>query len=180
MPVQHKDTCVPSSNPLQCAYYNKDHKIVNMLGYELIEEKEVLAGSTQAVFTGLNGDEDEEYFIEIVLTQLMAADEQFLFAKPNSASSGLYGSFHRGGSSHDIRQGSSWYLSYLGLSGATVYHNIQMYLSSKSGKLRFGRGTSQSVTSELNSVINGSFSVLWTNLVDNITSLTVYVPGGLS
>jgi len=35
MPVQHKDTCESGVNPIQCAYYNKDHKIVNMLGSSL-------------------------------------------------------------------------------------------------------------------------------------------------
>jgi len=65
MPIEHEDPATGDPKLGKIAW-EKAHKITNMLGYELVEEKSVPAGSTQIVFTGLNGDEDEEYLIEIV------------------------------------------------------------------------------------------------------------------
>jgi len=63
MGIQHNHYADPT-NKVGCDQWNDEHKIVNMLGYELVEEKILPAGTTSCVFDGLNGDVDEEYLIE--------------------------------------------------------------------------------------------------------------------
>ncbi len=63
MPVKHsRDVSV--DDPADCAYLNSDHKITNMLGYELLDSQVLDSGSNLVYFGDLDLDEDSEYLIE--------------------------------------------------------------------------------------------------------------------
>lgn len=179
MPVQHKDTCVPSSNPLQCAYYNKDHKIVNMLGYELIEERPVPAGSSEVVFTGLNGNEDDEYYIETELQQSAGGD---IYLQPNAdVSNGLVNArfiYDFSGAP----QNGSWSSTHLVLStcgwSEPGYTNVKAFFKAKSSTFRVYNSECHNKTTNhyQNCIISGHYN----SLSSNITSLVIKPISGVT
>jgi len=65
MGIQHNHYADPT-NKVGCDQWNDEHKIVNMLGYELIEEKVLTPGSGEVTWNGLLGNEDEEYYLEVL------------------------------------------------------------------------------------------------------------------
>ncbi len=63
MPINHaKEASI--DNKFGITDLNADHKITKMLGYELVEEKILPAGTTSCTFSNLDGDTDEEYLLE--------------------------------------------------------------------------------------------------------------------
>lgn len=66
-----------------------EYKIVNMLGYELVKERILPAGTTSVVFDGLDLKTDEEYLIEFNVLISNPSFPYNLYLRPNNSSSNL-------------------------------------------------------------------------------------------
>lgn len=152
---------------------NAKHKSFNLLGYELVEEKKDLSGVSSVTFSGLNGDEDIEYLLEVNGLMLNGATDNQLYIVPNSANSGLHSIVSRSyGSGTD-----STYYTRMSLlrCGFSKNNNVTLkcYIPSKSGRIRIGRCVFSSVAYDITGIIDGNSTIVFANSVDVINSLSV-------
>lgn len=173
MPIQHEDNCVPDVNPLQCAYYNKDHKIVNMLGYELVEEKELPAGTTTCTFNNLDGNEDEKYLIEFNGVIINTTPDNQIKILLNNISSNSKATVKRVTSAGQLI--SSY--AYMTLLQCGYSQNVTASFTakfwSKTGRQRIIRSDFYYSPVDGADVLMGSSSSLFNDLVTNVTSIVI-------
>jgi len=89
--ITHKKVSSEVS-PVNCGDWNANHDIKNLMGYILIEERVLPAGTTSTTFSGLDGDIDEEYLIEGNIDLIPVSAASFVYLRPNGISSGYKGS----------------------------------------------------------------------------------------
>jgi len=65
------------------AHWNAKHKIKNLLGYELVKEKDLPAGTTTYTFDDLDGDTDLEYLFEFDL-DIVGSGFTGIVVRPNN------------------------------------------------------------------------------------------------
>lgn len=157
------------------AHWNAKHKPYKLLGYELVEEKSVPAGSTQIVFTSLNGDEDEEYLLEgfIVLT----SNASSLCLYPNSDTAANYVGVVFYGLNPSSTGASNTNTLRLGQINNTVITQLRFTASfyPKSGFLRqFESHCSHALAGRSLITHNAGH---WTNIVDTVNSLLIKLDG---
>lgn len=160
------------------AHWNAKHKPVKLLGYELVEEKVLPAGTTTCTFSGLNGDEDEEYLIEFTGTVVTSSGDTIVSVKPNNDVGSNYLAIHHGayrGNSHFSED-----YSVLAL-GSTHYQvtsicKSKTFISAKSGVNRFFSSNIQ--RHNLGKLLDSICSGVWLNSVDNIISLVIASSSG--
>lgn len=85
------------------AHWNAKHKPYKLLGYELVEEKNLPAGTTTCTFSGLDGDIDDEYLFEFDLS-IIGSGYTGIALLPNNIStnqSGFWAYHYNGNSGQD-------------------------------------------------------------------------------
>ncbi len=162
MPVQHKDTCESGVNPIQCAYYNKDHKIVNMLGYELVETKNIVSPVSIVSFNDLLSIETDEFLLEGDLAVSVTGTNSVLHTRINGISTNYNSTFSRWwGTSGDVTFHDTTLASVKhGSSGQTLYQHFELNIQTNLFGLitSNGRGISKSPTETVNFVNGGSYN----------------------
>lgn len=171
MEITHKHVCNPD-NPVDGDGWNDKHIITPLLyGYELVEEKTISLGTTSVIFTGLNGDVDEEYLLtgDIVLT----SDFPSLMLVPNNDTGGTY-------------VGTSFYSLNPSATGAATTTHIRVCQSNNSattyvkfeGKFYPKTGAYRQALFNATHALSGRSLVTingghWANTTDNITSIVL-------
>lgn len=77
MPVKHIRE-VSIDKPADCDYLNADHKLLDMLGYELIERQIIPADSNICFFSDLDLNSDFEYVLKLFVTLVPATNNSYL------------------------------------------------------------------------------------------------------
>ncbi len=149
-----------------------------LLGYELVEEKNLPAGTTTYTFDGLDGDVDEEYLIEFNITSTITKQDKVLGILPNGITTNLVTNIFR---NWEGGQGSLSVNTLLGVInhgevGNTLYQIGEMKLFAKTGKPRLGY--SRVVSLGPSNVMNGMSSFRWKDSVTKITNLVFVHEGG--
>lgn len=149
-----------------------------LLGYELVEEKNLPAGTTTCTFDGLDGDVDEEYLIEFNVTCTIAIQDKSIGIFPNGVTTNLMSSIIRNWESGQDRRSinTSLCLIYHGLVGDTLYQNGEMKLFAKTGRPRLGYG--RMASSAATGVMNATSSCRWNDSETKITNLVFRHEGG--
>jgi len=86
--ITHKKVSSEVS-PVNCGDWNANHEIKNLMGYILIEERVLPAGTTSTTFSNLDGDTDEEYLIEFNVLISNPSFPYNLYLLPNGLSTNL-------------------------------------------------------------------------------------------
>lgn len=77
MPVKHIRE-VSIDKPADCDYLNADHKLLDMLGYELIERRILPVNSDICFFIDLDLNSDFEYVLKLFVTLDPATNDSYL------------------------------------------------------------------------------------------------------
>ena len=174
MRITHAKIASPT-NRVNIDDFNADHVISGAYGYTLIEEKVLGVGSTQALFENLNGEDEEEYFLEgfIVLT----SDASSLCLYPNSDTAANYVGVVLYGLNPSSTGASNTTALRLGQINNTAITQLRFTASfyPKSGFLRqFESHCSHALAGR--SLITHN-SGHWTNIVDPVNSLLIKLDG---
>lgn len=150
-----------------------------LLGYELVENKNLPAGTTTCTFDGLDGDVDEEYLIEFNITSTITKHDKPIGILPNGIRTNLATSFFRNWGSTQGSGSVSNMLCLLthGTVGQTLYQSGEMKLFAKTGKPRLGYG--RVVSYSPSDLMNGISSFRWNDSETKITNL-VFLHDGAS
>ncbi len=171
MPINHPE--IPEGELIDGDDYASSHVITNMLGYELVEEKDLPAGTTTCVFTGLDGDVDEEYLLEGQITTASALNPE-ISMRINDDSGNNYirtGFYQDDAEFHgEHTTTSSFRLSIVPTTSIT-HHVFTAKVLAKTGFMRCidlkSVGDNTSTTKRMTINLGK-----WTNTVDNIISIT--------
>jgi len=197
--VTHPDTLTPE-NKLDDIIYSHTHDVEGqadlnqlpqsvqdlieslgnkkLLGYELIEKKELAAGTTSCTFSNLHGDSDIEYLLQF--TGILNITDSTLLLRFNNSATGYLGS------GSVVRNGLTTYQAYgydsngLPLAG-TPWSNTNPYtffeskLIVKSGNPRLGRS---SFVQRGTYGVGGKLFSTWGNTSDEVTSLVIVPANG--
>jgi hypothetical protein len=179
LPINHEDPA--TGNPkLGKVAWEKAHKITNMLGYELVEEKNLPAGTTTCTFDGLDGDVDKEYLIEGrgSLALATTSGDSVMSMYPNNDTGANYLGAQLFGSSTPACSGSD--ITTMRLcrtilsTNSTVMFSQELYAITGIPRTSIGKSFAYNSAGRL--IIN--FGCAWTNINDNITSLTISIANG--
>lgn len=153
-------------------------EVITVLDYELVDEKDIPAESTEIVFDGLDGDSAGEYLIEGYLTQIPVGASSYLYVKPNSANStyrgNRFGSYY-GVTSVGTANISAGFLIAVTPVVETYTYYFRAFLVCLEGKYKHwhcedtGYGNTRSG--------GGVYNVVY-HSTDNITSLKIEVTNG--
>ena len=174
MGIQHNHYADPT-NKVGCDQWNDEHKIVNMLGYELVEEKILPAGTTTTTFSGLNGNEDGEYLIEAELN-IEGSTDTWLWVTPNGITTNqgydYYMWWNGGGGRNSNENAARMFL----VRGTGTFCNINAKLKPKTGVPRIMHTDSASFKdqSSRTGYIARSY---WSDTTTIITSLVINTSG---
>jgi hypothetical protein len=155
------------------AHWNAKHKIKNLLGYELVEEKDLPAGTTTYTFDELDGDTDLEYKFEYDL-DVIGSGFGGIVIKPNNITddqggTGFY--VYNGGHGED----NTFTLLPLGWYFYSEDHSEygELQIFAKTGRYRRFRGAANVPINANNHY--GFYQLLhwWKNTADNITNIVV-------
>ena len=174
MKINHAKVASPT-NRVNIDDFNADHVISGAYGYTLIEEKVLGVGSTQALFENLNGEDEEEYFLEgfIVLT----SDASSLCLYPNSDTAANYVGVVFYGLNPSSTGASNTTTLRLGQPNNNVITQLRFTASfyPKSGFLRqFESHCSHALAGRSLITHNAGH---WTNIVDPVNSLLIKLDG---
>jgi hypothetical protein len=170
--ITHKKVSSEVS-PVNCGDWNANHDIKNLMGYILVEERGLPAGTTTTTFSNLDGDTDEEYLLEYIVTINCTDTDGVIFVRPNNLNSGYncMGERWWDTTGDPVKWTTYFAFSRHGLTGQTLYQSGKCILQVKSGMVRFFKGRS---------ICNGPTETLMTlsggilaNTTDNITNLVV-------
>lgn len=144
-----------------------------LLGYELVEEKNLPAGTTACVFDGLNGDVDEKYLLEIEIVVAVTGGNSALRIHVNGISGGYDSEVIRWiGTNAEINNfKNSMAITWHGLNGQTLIQKGRVEIFAKTGTERFYLGdiVSKSPTETVRGLCGGS----WNETITNINSLNI-------
>jgi len=174
MPVQHNHYADPT-NKVGCDQWNEEHKIVNMLGYELVEEKILPAGTTSCVFDGLNGDVDEEYLIVCDILIAGTSDRTMFVIPDTGVGSEFVGYSHAAGGQVSVN-GVGFPL--VPPSGGRMYQYVELRIFAKSGKFRHSYGFRNGWATDGSWLMGEQIHGLWKNSTSLIGALTVGISIG--
>jgi len=176
MPINHaKEASV--DNKFGIADLNADHKITNMLGYELVEEKDLPAGTTTCTFSNLDGDSDVEYLLEGDISIIANGADRLIYLYPNNVSSGFSGSRH-----HIYQSGSIGYESlstfYVVANGwnSDSNNHFDCKILAKTGVMRLFK--SETIDAIPNHNGGQTINCVWSDTITNITSLVLLITSG--
>jgi len=170
--ITHKKVSSEVS-PVNCGDWNANHDIKNLMGYILVEEKNLPAGTTTCTFDGLDGDVDEEYIIEGQITTANALNPEISMRINNDSGNnyirtGFYQDDAQFNGEHITT--SSFRLSIVPTTSIT-HQVFTAKILARTGFMRCidlkSVGDNTSTTKRM-SINLGK----WTNTVDNITSIT--------
>lgn len=149
-----------------------------LLGYELVEEKNLPAGTTTCTFDGLDGDVDEEYLIEFNVTSTITIKDKVFGILPNGITTNLFTNIFRNWDSGTGRVSVNTLLGVInhGEVGETLYQIGEMKLFAKTGKPRLGY--SRVVSLSPSTTMNGISSFRWKDSETKITNLVFLHEGG--
>jgi hypothetical protein len=181
--ITHNHEATPIDK-VGCAEWNDEHKIVNMFGYELVEQKDLPAGTTTSTFSGLDGNVDEEYLLEtdVNIVGSVGAESEILL-RPNNHTAGDAAGNHYSqfeGELYTLAESSArWpnvraYIvvaTTVGSVATQCKSNIKIY--PPTGKNRLGMGQMVAETTTYLTSLNTNFS--WRNTSENITSLVIII-----
>jgi hypothetical protein len=181
MPINHPE--IPEGELIDGDNYRENHVITNLLGYELIEEKTLPAGTTTCTFSNLNGDEDVKYFITGEINIVSNGADRYLTLQPNGITTNQTNKYH---SSY---KDTTAYLEHLVDRGGAVLFLTQSGWSSnsfnifsaefyvKTGHIRLLK-TSSSVFVSTTQFMVQTVDSYWDNSITNIESLTLSLTSG--
>lgn len=149
-----------------------------LLGYELVEEKNLPAGTTTYTFDGLDGDVDDEYLIEFNITSTITKNDKVFGILPNGITTNLVTNIFRVWEGGTGRMSVNTLLGVInhGNVGQTLYQSGEMKLFAKTGKPR--GGYSHVVSLSPSDTMNGMSSFRWNDSVTKITNLVFLHEGG--
>jgi hypothetical protein len=177
MAIKHEKVA-SIENKVRRADWNDEHKITNMLGYELVEEKDITQGVGSVTFSDLDGDVDEEYMIEGDLAIVCGGGvDTHICVQPNSDT------------------GNNYYTQSNGAYNTTAYLQAQsnmelgMTFWAESGRIRFKGNlyTESGRFRDLDSFFSGKSQsyqfkgwnyAYWVDTTNNITSLDILANSG--
>lgn len=173
MEIRHKTVSTPD-NQVDGDSWNDKHNMTPLLhGYEFVEEIVASAGSTSVIFSGLDGDTDEEYLLEFIGSVATSSGDTILALRPNNDISASYLAIHHGA----YRGGGHFSEDYSVLTLGSTHYQVtsicksETFISAKSGMNRFF--TSHILRQNPNKFLDSICSGVWLNTADNITSLTI-------
>lgn len=151
--------------------WESDHKITNLYGWELVEEKTLSAGTTTCTFSGLNGDVDGEYLLEYDIL-ISGGGDYPVHLRFNSDDGANYWSTVL---QYYASTGSITNFAYL-RSGAPGWNEIsrvhsKIYIHPTTGIKRRIRGEFEMLPASTDNMAWNQVWGYWKNTVDNITQI---------
>jgi hypothetical protein len=178
MEIRHKTISTPD-NQIDGDDWNDKHNVTPMLlGYELVEEKVLPAGTTSCVFDGLNGDVDEEYLIESsnVTTVAPGSADYSLRVLPNGVITEQKLVLSRARQDQIFKWTDTVFSVMISSYNQQFVGRFTAKIFCKTGGYRYVKGESFVISSGYYD--NQNFAGYWSNTTNNITNLTVNISGG--
>ena len=173
MEIRHKTISTPD-NQVDGDDWNDKHNVTPMLlGYELVEEIIAPAGSTSIIFTGLNGDEDIEYLLEIVASSSNNTSNNVAKLLFNADDGDNYNFQEHYQVESNIGYGSNTRITAI----ESTYNEIlthqksKLTIYAKSGTIRMCEG--KYVRKTPNHLAQSQVTAYWNNTTSIITSITI-------
>jgi hypothetical protein len=153
--------------------WNDKHSVAPLLyGYELVEEKNLPAGTTTTTFSNLDGNEDEEYLIEYEGV-MSHSTTQFMKLFPNSITNNQFGAYFGwgtiGGLNHN--PASVTYIPFAIAHTGQIKMTASCIIKAKTGTLRTFNGECLDILAS--TFENYTFSGVWNETITNLTSLVI-------
>jgi len=169
--ITHKKVSSEVS-PVNCGDWNANHDIKNLMGYILVEERVLPAGTTSTTFSNLDGDTDEEYLIETDIIMARTGVYTNLILRPNGDTNSTYNGVVAetlNNVNSAINAAFIWIASTGNSQDGSVNGECKLY--AKSGKIRHVIG--EFVCSRGTYLSNDRLAGNWSNTTDNITSIVL-------
>lgn len=172
MPVSHNHVSTPTEK-VGCPEWNDNHKVVNLTGYELIETKTLNAGSGTVEWTGLSGNVDDEYFLDVIDVVGSGTGERVMVYFNEDLTVDNY--YHLNmlyNSNATGRDASSTGFSVAeGVEGTPGISNSSWRIRAKSGKYRVITGDFFSYSPSIGKAHAWVSNYVWKNSVEEITKI---------
>jgi len=164
-------------------YFLMVNWLVEVVGWQLIEEKEAPTGSTELVFTGLNGDEDKQYMLIGDGYMTLDGVDRHIYLAPNGVETGQ----------HNMELNTWWNGVEEGVDPSRNYPDSRISLARNGWGLDgdyFFRALIHAKTGLRRHIISfthfwrtdrefaGTRFSIWDDIVTNITSLAIRISGG--
>lgn len=166
-------------NPVTCGDFNAEHVVKNLYGYELVEEKNVSAGTTSVTFENLDGDLVKEYLLEYELSAIASTSNfigKLIFNDIDTDTYDCQEMYQVEGNSGTGRWNRLWPI-------LSTYNENLLYsygtfkVLAESGKYRLCDG--RIVRKSTNHLCQSTLQGYWSNTVDNITKMSLIFAFGV-
>lgn len=175
--IGHNHYATPTDK-VGCDQWNEGHKVVNLLGYELIEEKVLTTGNGEVTWNGLLGNEDEEYYLEVLnIVGSGTGESVFIYFNEDLTQANyyhLYMTYNTDGAGRDAN--STGFSVAAGGWSTPGISNSNWQIRAKAGIFRIATGNFFSYLPSTGKAHAWAANYVWKNSTDEITKMrAVYV-----